>query len=269
MASTALSWPNALLSRVLGAMLACWQQSGAPERGGATRPGSVEGPSTPVDPRVTGGDLHGNGVDPLVGAALRPLYSALRKRCAALSSVTERGPTLTGCAPRRTISAGSRSQKSQGPTQGGRQGGREFSLSGSLPCLPALSRAYIGQGGNSLRFPMLRKPPISDGDDTTARLPPSLLPNKQGLTIISIVAGIAVAPELPTTRRQRHARHRSQAHPCHRVPAETATSTVPELHHLRLSHTLGTQAIQLRPQIRQHPVQGGHRRTAPPDTQAR
>jgi hypothetical protein len=30
-ASTALSCPNALLSRVLGAVLACWQQSGSPD----------------------------------------------------------------------------------------------------------------------------------------------------------------------------------------------------------------------------------------------
>jgi hypothetical protein len=65
-------------------------------------------------------------------------------------------------------------RKSQGPTQGGREGGREFSLSGSLPCLPALNSAYIDQGGNSLRLPIPRKPPISGRDDTTARLPPSL-----------------------------------------------------------------------------------------------
>jgi hypothetical protein len=71
-------------------------------------------------------------------------------------------------------------RKSQGPDQGGGEGGREFSLPGSLPCLPALSRADPGQGGSSLRVRMPRKPPFSGRDDTTARLPPS------PLTVLSI-----------------------------------------------------------------------------------
>ena len=37
-----------------------------------------------------------------------------------------------------------------GPREGSSRGGREFSLSASLPCLPALSCADTGQGGSHL-----------------------------------------------------------------------------------------------------------------------
>jgi hypothetical protein len=65
-------------------------------------------------------------------------------------------------------------RKSRGPNQGSSEGCREFSLSGSLPCLPALSCIDTDQGCSSLRLRSPRKPPFSGRDDTTARLPPSL-----------------------------------------------------------------------------------------------
>jgi hypothetical protein len=61
-------------------------------------------------------------------------------------------------------------RKSQGP----HQGGREFSLPGSLPCLPAPSCTDTDQGRSSLHLRSPRKPPFSGRGDTTARLPPSL-----------------------------------------------------------------------------------------------
>lgn len=48
------------------------------------------------------------------------------------------------------------------------------SLSGSLPCAPALSCVGTGQGGNSLCLPMPRRSPISGEGDITGRLHPSL-----------------------------------------------------------------------------------------------
>jgi hypothetical protein len=71
------------------------------------------------------------------------------------------------------VPAGSRSQKVEGPNQGGGEGGREFSLPGSLPCLPALSCADTGQGGNSQLAKAPQTPRISRGDYDPDGLPPS------------------------------------------------------------------------------------------------
>jgi hypothetical protein len=74
------------------------------------------------------------------------------------------------------VPAGSRSQKVKGPNQGGGEGGREFSLSGSLPCLPALNCADTGQGGNSRLAKAPQTPRISRGDDGPDGLPPRVHP---------------------------------------------------------------------------------------------
>jgi hypothetical protein len=85
----------------------------------------------------------------LVGAALRPLYGALRRGARRCQRVTERGPALSGCAPRRTIPAGLVTESDRDPTQGGGEGGREFSLPGSL-ALPPCPELRIHRPGREL-----------------------------------------------------------------------------------------------------------------------
>lgn len=137
--------------------------------GGSIRPRSVEGALYPGRPKVKGSDLHGSGwVDPFIVLPSPPLDDALTVRCAAAINCDGTRSALSGCTSRRTIPAGSRSRKVPGTPI--REAGSS-PCRGSLPCLPALSCVDAGQGGNSLRFSVPPKSPISGARDITGRLP--------------------------------------------------------------------------------------------------